>query len=210
MPSAKDYEARPLPFEKNLDGISNKTIEIHHDKLYQGYVNKMKEVAEKISEVAKGGNQEELAAANQTYSYFRGLISGETFAVNGTYLHEYYFQALGGDGHQSGALADHLTEKWGSFENFKNYFTARGLAARGWVVLCWDLQLERLKVYCCDAHNQGGVWGAIPILVLDVYEHAYFMDFGSDRKAYIEAFFKNLNWDAVNSLYEKAKSISLK
>ncbi|MBU0646140.1 superoxide dismutase [Patescibacteria group bacterium] len=205
MPSAKDYEAKPLPFDQDLEGISKKTLEIHHDKLYQGYVNKLKEVATKLSQ-----SDSLFESANQTFSDLRGLRDGETFAANGVYLHEYYFQALGGDGVPQGPLADDLAAKWGSIEKFIAYFTASGLAARGWVVLCRDLQLERLKVYSCDAHNQGGVWGCLPILVLDVYEHAYFMDFGADRKAYINSFFKNLNWDRLNSLYEKAKSISLK
>jgi len=65
----------------------------------------------------------------------------------------------------------------------------------------------RLKIYGADAHNQGGVWGAIPIIVLDVYEHAYFMDYGSDRKKYIEDFWKNLNWEAANGVYERARGI---
>lgn len=210
MPSAKDYEAKPLPFKHKLKGISQKTVEIHHDKLYQGYVNKMKEISTKLTEIAKGDKPDELAQANQTFSYFRSLRSGETFATNGTYLHEYYFQALGGDGVPNGPLAEAIIDKWGSVDNFITYFTAAGMAMRGWVVLCWDLQLARLKVYGCDTHNQGGIWGCIPILVLDVYEHAYFMDFGSDRKAYIESFFKNLNWETINSLYEQAKSIRIK
>jgi Fe-Mn family superoxide dismutase len=81
------------------------------------------------------------------------------------------------------------------------------MAARGWVVLCWDLRDQALRVYNADAHNQGGVWACLPILVLDVYEHAYFMDYGSDRKAYIGDWWKNLNWNKANELFAKAKQI---
>lgn len=75
------------------------------------------------------------------------------------------------------------------------------MAARGWAVLAYDTRDKSLKVFTCDAHNQGGVWGAIPLIVLDVYEHAYFMDYGSDRKAYIESFLQQLNWARANDLY---------
>ena len=207
MPSAKQYEAKPLPFASKLTGISEKTMAIHHDKLYVGYVNKMKEVAEKLSAMAATGTG--LDAANQTYSDLRGLREGETFAANGVYLHEYYFNVLGGSGAAKGPLADAIAEKWGSVEKFVAFFSATGMAVRGWAVLAWDAHLGRLKIYGCDAHNQGGVWGCIPLIVLDVYEHAYFIDYGSDRKAYIGDFWKNLNWDAANALYEKASKISL-
>jgi Fe-Mn family superoxide dismutase len=70
-------------------------------------------------------------------------------------------------------------------------------------VLAWDTQEKALRVYTGDAHNHGGVWGCLPIIVLDVYEHAYFIDTGSDRKAYIANFWKNLNWEAADELYTK-------
>ena len=72
------------------------------------------------------------------------------------------------------------------------------MAARGWTVLAWDTKESRLWIYNCDMHNQGGVWGALPVIVLDVYEHAYFMDYQTDRASYIDAFFDNLDWSVVN------------
>ena len=207
MPSAKEYQAKSLPFNEPLNGISSKTLQIHHDKLYVGYVNKMKEIAEKISEMAQSNVG--LSDANQSYSILRGLREGETFATNGVYLHEDYFASLGGDGTASGSVLEAIVAKWGSFETFVNLFTATGMAVRGWVVLCFDTRLRTLKIYGCDAHNQGGVWGAIPLLVLDVYEHAYFLDYGSDRKAYILDFWKNVQWKTVNALYEQVKNLQL-
>jgi superoxide dismutase, Fe-Mn family len=200
MPNS-NYTAKPLPFDKELVGISKKTIEIHHDKLYAGYVTKMNEVGAKLA--AMRDNADALAAANQTYSDLRALRSGETFATNGVYLHEYYFDCLGGEGKPSGALVDAISAKWGSLEKFIAYFTASGMAMRGWVVLCWNTKTERLNIYGCDSHDQGGVWGCIPLIVLDVYEHAYFIDYGSDRKKYIADFWANMNWTAANAAYEK-------
>jgi len=207
MPSSLDYSPKPLPFQTDLTGISKKTLEIHHDKLYLGYVKKMKEIAEKLMAMNESGIG--LESANQTFSELRALRDAETFAVNGVYLHEYYFDGLGGDGLPTGTLVDALTEKYGSLEKFLAFFSATGMAVRGWVVLAWDVQVQRLKIYGCDAHNQGGVWGCVPIIVLDVYEHAYFMDYGSDRAAYIKDFWKNFNWKTANKLFEKVRSFSL-
>ena len=83
------------------------------------------------------------------------------------------------------------------------------MAARGWAIIAWDTKDGKLRQYNADAHNQGGVWGCIPIIVLDVYEHAYFADYGSDRKAYIAAFWKNLDWKAANARFERSKGLSL-
>ena len=208
MASSKDYQAQPLSFSSVLNGISQKTLEIHHDKLYVGYVNKMKEVGTKLKEMADSGNG--LDDANQTYSALHALREGETFATNGVFLHEYYFEGLGGNGKAHGELPQEITKKWGSFEKFALLFSATAMAVRGWVVLAWDMQLGRLKIYGCDAHNQGGVWGCVPLLVLDVYEHAYFIDFGADRKAYIQAWWKNLDWETANARFEKARAWNLR
>lgn len=193
-------ESKPLGFT-SLTGISDKTMAIHHDKLYAGYVAKKNEITDKLAQLMKGGD---VSSANQSYSELRALKDGETFSTNGVYLHEWYFDVLGGDGKPTGALADALAAQYGSIENFLGYFTACGMAARGWVVLCWDTKEKELRVYTCDTHNQGGIWGALPILVLDVYEHAYFIDYGSDRKAYIGDFWKNLNWAKAGELYSAA------
>lgn len=192
-----DYKAKDLPFgQKEIDGISDKTLAIHHDKLYVGYVTKKNEIQKKLDTV-------ELDTANPTYSALRALKAEETFAVNGVYLHEYYFAILGGDGKPSGTLAQRLAQDFGSVETWDAMFRACGMAARGWVVTAWDTHESRLRIYCGDTHNQGGVWGSIPIITLDVFEHAYFIDYGSDRKAYIEAFMKTLDWKAANERFAK-------
>lgn len=205
------YEAKPLPFSPELNGISKKTNEIHHDKLYVGYVNKANEISEKLMKLRDEITAGTAPGGNTTYSELRALKEGETFAVNGIYLHEWFFGGLGGDGSYQKApeLAAKISEKWGSVENFMKYFGECAMAARGWAILAWDLHESALKQYNGDAHNQGGVWGCIPVIALDVYEHAYFIDYGSDRKAYIEAFFKNLNWEALNEVYKKASSMAL-
>ncbi len=187
--------------------LSEKALEIHKEKLYQGYVKKSEEISGELRKFALG--EKTLDTANQTYSELRGLKEGETFAKNGKNLHEWYFEILDGDGQTKGELADELTKLFGSVESFKKYFKANGLVARGWAVLCWDIKDQGLRIYIGDAHNHGGVWGVIPLIVLDVYEHAYFMDYGSDRGAYIDDFFTSLNWEKANESYLKAKQINL-
>ena len=197
----KQYTYKEMPF-KTLSGISDKTNAIHHDKLYAGYVKKKDEIQEKLKTV-------ELGSANQTYSELRALKDAETFAVNGTYLHDIYFDGLGDSSHEpAGAILTEIKKRWGSFEKFKAFFKACGLAARGWAVLSWDTFEQGLHIYTRDAHNQGGVWGALPVITMDVYEHAYFMDFGSDRGAYIDAWFENLNWAKIEKRFQNYKNVA--
>ena len=181
---------KPLTY-KSLPGLGEKQLSEHHDVLYAGYVKKTNEIRQKLASVDKG-------TANGTYSDLRELKVEETFAVNGVKLHEAYFDNLGGDGKPFGAALHAIERDFGNLEKWKEEFKAVGLTARGWVVLAYDLDEKRLFNFVCDVHNQGGVWGAVPILVLDVYEHAYFLDYATKRKDYIETFMKNINWKAVN------------
>ena len=201
-------DPKPLQFDpKALKGISEKAMMIHHDKLYAGYVKKVGEISEKLKAIGTSGEYE----GNATYSELRELKAEETFAVNGVYLHEWYFDILGGDGATEKApkLSKALIEKWGSLEAGIKYFSACAMSARGWSVLCWDIKAGKLKHYNSDSHNQGGVWGCVPVITIDCYEHAYFLDYGSDKKAYIEDFWKNMDWAKAEELYLKAHQFVL-
>ena len=195
-------EFKPLDYKSDLlKGISQKTIEIHHGKLYAGYVNKSNEIKDKLKPIVESGKAE----GKQIYSELRALKNGESFANNGVYLLENYFAILGGDGIPRSEIVNRLTERYGSFDGFKTYFSACGMAARGWAILAWDMHEKELRIFTCDSQNHGGIWGTVPILAMDVYEHSYFIDTGSDRASYIKTFFGNLNWDKVEEFYQKAK-----
>lgn len=191
--------------------ISDKTKAIHKDKLYAGYVAKEKEVGDKLVALRDQIIAGAVPGGNATYSELRSLKDAENFATNAIYLHEWYFAVLDGDADWKKApeLSKALIEKWGSMEGAIKYMSECGMAARGWAVLAWDTKDGRLRQYNADAHNQGGVWGCIPIIVLDVYEHAYFIDFGSDRKSYIEAFWKQFNWAAAEEMYLKVRDLKV-
>jgi Fe-Mn family superoxide dismutase len=204
------YPPKPLPFRTPLNGISDRALTNHHDKLYAGYVEKKNEIENRLEELGRDIARGE-GKGNTTYSELRGLKDGETYAVNGVYLHEWYFEILGGDGKFENAreLVDALIANYGSVETFIKCFSECAMASRGWTILAWNTKESRLWIYNCDTHNQGGVWGALPVIVLDVYEHAYFMDYGADRQAYLKTFWKNFNWTAANDLFKRGSMIRL-
>ena len=197
-------EIKPLPYDE-LDGISEKQLKEHHDVLYAGYVKKVGEIEEKLRTV-------DVSTANGTYSDLRELKMEETFALNGVKLHEGYFDNMvpGGTtlsppsgGSKGDRILDLIIRDFGSYEAWEKEFKAMGLSARGWVVLGYDLDEKKLKNILCDSHNQGGIWNMVALMIMDVYEHAYFIDYATARKAYIEAFFKNIDWNEVNQRIEK-------
>jgi len=188
----KEFTPDELKINKDLDGISLKMIQ-EHFKLYQGYVKKTNEIQEKIKSADK-------SEANGVFSYIGELKRQETFAVNGMKLHEVYFGHLGGDGKLAGILVKMIEKDFGSLDSWKEDMIATGISSRGWAVLAFDFKDNRLHNYGCDAHNVGAVWGAVPVIVLDVYEHAYFMDYGVNRKDYLNSFFKNLDWEFANKI----------
>ncbi len=188
-------EVKPGPME----GFTGRQLDEHHDVLYKGYVNKLNEIESKLAEA-------DPAEANATYSLIRELKREEVFATNAIRLHEGYFENLGGGGGRPGGeIARLIEEDFGSYEAWEREFKGLGIAARGWVVLAFDWSDRRLHNYLSDIHSDG-VWDASPLLILDVYEHAYFLDYGTARKAYIEAFMKNVNWEAVN---ERVRRLNL-
>ncbi len=191
-----EMQPKPLKY-KELPGLSEKQLAEHHDVLYAGYVKKTNEIRAKLASVS-------LENVNATYHELRELKVEEVFALNGVKLHEGYFDVLGGQGGApSGRIADMIMEHFGSFEKWAAEFAACGMAARGWTVLAWDLDEKRLMTIVNDAHNQGGVWGAVPLLILDVYEHAYFIDYATGKKKYVETFMQSIDWDVVNANVEK-------
>jgi Fe-Mn family superoxide dismutase len=190
--NAEEVAARDLkPALLELDGISRPTVEAHY-KLYQGYVAKRNEILAKLGEI-------DLSAANQVYSDVRALKVDLTFAIGGIKNHEVYFEHLGGDGGDpDGPFATLVRRDFGSIETWRADLKATGMAGRGWAWTAYDWDERRLFNYVGDAQNTYPIWNAAPLVALDVYEHAYFLDYQTDRASYIEAFFRNLDWGVVN------------
>ena len=184
-------QVQPLMYQE-LPGISQAQLTSHHDTLYAGYVKKLDQIQEELVSVETEGS-------NATYHQLRELKLEETFAANGVRLHEAYFDNLTPNGNPpSGQIKEWLERDYQSVDAWLNLLRATGLASRGWVILCYDLEDRRLRTYLADVHNQGGVWNCLTLLVLDVYEHAYFIDYQTGRANYLEAFIRNIDWLKVN------------
>jgi len=187
-------ELKPSLFE--LDGISRQSVEAHY-KLYQGYIAKRNEIIGKLGGV-------DLTSANQVYSELRALKVELSFAVGGVKNHEIYFEHLGGDGGDpDGAFGTLVERDFGSVADWRAELKATGLAGRGWAWTAYDWDEGRLFNYLGDTQNTYPIWNATPLVALDVYEHAYFIDYGTDRASYIDAFFDNLDWTTINDWASK-------
>jgi superoxide dismutase, Fe-Mn family len=182
-------------FERELDGISRQTMEDHY-KLYEGY-------AKKANECRKVLNQFDYSKieGNQVYSELRAVSVDYTFALLGYKNHDLYFGHLGGDGGEpTGRFAELIDEEFNGVDKWQDAVKKAASAARGWVMVGYDLNDGSLFNYIMDTQNLWAVYNMAPVLALDVYEHAYARDFGATpdgRKQYVEAFFRNIDWQAV-------------
>jgi Fe-Mn family superoxide dismutase len=182
-----------------LNGISDKTLEMHF-KLYQGYVKETNKLTEKISEFLADGkvDQEEMPAYSE-------LTRRLGFEYNGMVLHEYYF----GNMKRQGSVDPDKTSKlfrlaeqsFGSYDIWKADFTSVGkMRGVGWAICSQNPANGALSNHWVSLHEVGNVAGFIPILVMDVWEHAFILDYApADRPKYIEAFFSNIDWAAVEA-----------
>ncbi len=193
---ADKYLVKPLPYAYDaLSGISKETNTFHHDKHYAGYVAKRNEIYEKLK-------SSDRSKSNANYSEFGELKRRETFNANGQVLHELFWEVLGGNGKPNGELVVKKIEAdFGSIDKWKEDFKASALSALGWVVTAFDFSDGEIHNYTGDTHNQGGVWGCVPLLVIDVFEHAYYRDYGPNRAAYIDAVINNIDWKKVEKYY---------
>ena len=193
----EEIAARELkPEILEMDGISRASVEAHY-KLYQGYVAKRNEILTKLAEV-------DLSTANQVYSDVRALKIDLSFAIGGVKNHEIYFEHLGGGGGDpTGPIASLIERDFGSVAAWRADLKVTGMGGRGWAWTAYDWDEQRLFNYIGDAQNTFPVWNATPLVALDVYEHAYFLDYQTDRASYIDAFFANLDWDVIASWVSK-------
>ncbi|MBI2265802.1 MAG: superoxide dismutase [Armatimonadetes bacterium] len=172
----------------------------HKEGIYAVCVDKWNELEERLKTADR-------TKASPVYSEIREFKRGEAFVSNCIRLHEWYFENLGGGGGApSGRIAEILRRDFGNLEGWEADFRSSALSSRGWVILCYDFFDGRLHNYSGDGPDQGGVWGTYPLLVLDVSEHAYTIDYGTKRAHYVDAFFKNIEWKVVNDRLEKVLS----
>ncbi len=191
------YEVKPLPFDPTkLTGISEKLIVSHHDNNYAGAVKRLNAITAQLAN---------LDWATAPTFLINGLKREELIAANSMILHEHYFNALGGGGEPTDALAQSIARDFGSIARWRAEFAAMGKAeggGSGWVILAYSPRDRRL-INTWAADHTTTLAGGRPVLVLDMYEHAYHMDYGAKAAAYVDAFMQGIRWDSPTRLYEQ-------
>jgi superoxide dismutase, Fe-Mn family len=204
MTTQQSYKAKTFNLS-GLNGISDKTLEMHF-KLYEGYVKETNRLTDAISGFLADGqvDQEEMPA----YSEIKRRLG---FEYNGMVLHEYYFENLkkngGGNPENTSAFLKAVKSGFTSFDVWKADFTSVGkMRGVGWAICNLDPMTWQLSNHWVSLHEIGNVAGFLPVLVMDVWEHAFLLDYKpADRPKYIEAFLSNVNWEAVESRLASAK-----
>jgi len=201
-PAPGGHNVVPLPFDPTkLTGISEKLIVSHHDNNYAGAIKNLNKVELELATVTK-----------DTAGFLvAGLKERELTFTNSVILHEHYFGNLGGDGKLGGAIATALAASHGSIARWEELFRATAMSlggGSGWVVVDFNFHTGDLRTYGTGGHSQSLAFGQ-PLLVLDMYEHAYALDHGAAHAAYIDAFFQNIAWDEVDRRLARARQAAM-
>jgi len=195
------YQLTPIHCRPwTLNALSFKLIESHYENNYGGALRRLNAIAEQL---------EKLDFASTPAHVLNSLKREELVALNSTLLHELYFASMGGDGQATEAMSAVLARDFGSVLRWKDEFVAMGNAlagGSGWVLLVYLPRDHRLVNQYAAEHSQA-VAGGVPILALDMYEHAYHIDFGANAKAYVDTFMRHLDWKALYTRYEDAAKI---
>ena len=187
----------PYPLDALEPYYDRKTLELHYQILYKGYVdntNKTEELLQKARE-------------NNEFSNIKCLEKNLSFFGSGVILHEQFFENMGPaiPTSLSAELMEQIIKEFGSFENFKNQFTAAAtnVEASGWCLLVWVPRFQKLDILQCEKHQNLTLWGCKPLLVLDMWEHSYYLQYQTKRPTYIDSFWNIVNWNVVNQRFNQ-------
>jgi len=189
----------PYPLDALEPYYSKETLDIHYNTLYKGYVNNANKVEEKLQLARNTGNFENVKCLEKDLS----------FHGSGVILHELFFENMGPAIPTSPnvKLMEQIIKDFGSYEQFKRQFieSSKVVEASGWNLLVWEPRFNKLEILQCEKHQNLTLWGCIPLLVLDMWEHSYFLQYKSKRPDYINAFWNILNWNVVNKRFENIR-----
>ena len=195
------YNIKPIHCRPwTLNGLSLKLIESHYENNYGGAVRRLNGITQQL---------EQLDFATAPGYVVNGLKREELAAMNSMVLHELYFASMGGDGQPIKPMVEVLTRDFGSLDRWRSEFRAMGYAlggGSGWVVLAYVPREGRLVNQYASEHSQA-IANGLPILALDMYEHAYHIDFGANARAYVDTFMRNVDWPALFQRYQDASSV---
>ncbi|PLS18790.1 superoxide dismutase [Bacillus sp. M6-12] len=193
----------PLPYPYNAlePVISEETMRLHHDILHQRYVDGLNKAELEMQKARESGN----------FSLIKHWEREAAFHGAGHYLHTIFWNIMSprGGGKPSGQLNIAINNAFGSFEKFKKQFSeaAKNVEAVGWAILVWAPRAHRVEILTAEKHQNLTQWDVIPLLVLDVWEHAYYLQYKTDRAKYVDNWWKLVNWSEVEQRFKKAKTI---
>lgn len=193
------HELPPLPYAYNAlePHIDEATMRLHHDKHHLAYVNGLNNAETKLNEARDKGD----------YALVKHWEREAAFHGAGHFLHCIFWENMGPNcgGKPSGALLDALTSRFGSFDNFMKHFKAAGAAveASGWVLLVRNNMTKALDILTAEKHQNLSQWVVTPLLVCDVWEHAYYLKYQNNRAAYLDGFANVINWEDVAKRFQQ-------
>lgn len=179
-----------------VDGLSETQLKAHFG-LYQGYVNKLNEIREKLSSADR-------SAVNYSYGAYSELRRREPVAYNGTVLHEMYFGNLGRNGQVAPDLKQAIEASFGSFDNWVMDTKACLSSAHGWALTVWDGNYNRVENVLVQSEHHVGLWPNMTVLcAIDAWEHAYMIDYATRKADYVNKVVEQLDWDVINERFSK-------
>lgn len=187
----------PYPLDALEPYYSKITLDLHYNILYKGYIENTNKTEEKLLIARNSNNFENIKCLEKDLSFFG----------SGAILHELFFMNIGPSmpTNPDTELLEQIIKDFGSFEKFKKQFTeaSKTVEASGWCILAWVPKWNKLEVLQCEKHQNLTLWGCNPLLVLDMWEHSYYLQYQTKRPEYISAFWNIINWNAVNRRFRK-------
>lgn len=185
----------PYPLDALEPYYSTKTLDLHYNILYKGYVDNTNKTEEKLEKARASGNFENIKCLEKDLSFFG----------SGAILHELFFTNMGPaiPTEPDTKLMEQIIKDFGSYNKFKQQFTeaSKAVEASGWCLLVWVPKWSKLEILQCEKHQNLTLWGCIPLLVLDMWEHSYYLQYQTKRPEYINDFWIIVNWNEVNRRY---------
>jgi Fe-Mn family superoxide dismutase len=185
----------PYPLDALEPYYSMQTLDLHYHILYKGYVDNTNKTEEKLEKARSTGNFENIKCLEKDLSFYG----------SGAILHELFFTNMGPaiPTEPNTELMEQIIKDFGSFEKFKKQYieASKAVEASGWCLLVWVSKWNKLEILQCEKHQNLTLWGCKPLLVLDMWEHSYYLQYQTKRPEYVNAFWNILNWNEVNKRY---------
>ncbi|SFG15503.1 superoxide dismutase, Fe-Mn family [Halobacillus alkaliphilus] len=197
------HQLPPLPYDYAAlePYIDRRIMQLHHDKHHQSYVDGLN----------KAEREMQKARRNKDYDLIKHWEREAAFNGAGHYLHTIFWEIMSprGGGKPGGELLKEIENSFGSFQKFKEHYSAaaKKVEGSGWTILVWSPRSHRLEILQAEKHQNLSQWDVIPLLPIDVWEHAYYLQYENDRGKYVDNWWNVVNWDAVQDRYKKARQV---